>query len=310
MTRVAKATGLRLGGFILVLWAVATIVFLAMKAIPGDEVDAILGPGSNASDEAVALAIETHGLNKPLVIQYLIQLKSIFTLDWGISFSLDDPVIDVIAEQLPATLTLAFAALGLAWALALVMALISVFGRLPWRIISMIEVVSAALPHFALAIVLIVIFSTWLGVLPPVSTRDPISIVPPALTLALPTAGFLGQVMRESMMDAMEAPFAVSARARGETTIGLFRRHLLRHAILPAISLAGWAFGSLMSGAVVVEEVFARQGIGKTLLSAVGVRDMPLVIGILMVIAAVYCFVTIVVDLVEAAVDPRVGKAA
>lgn len=310
MTRVAKATGLRLGGFILVLWAVATIVFSAMKAIPGDEVDAILGPGSNASDEAVALAIETHGLNKPLVIQYLIQLKSIFTLDWGISFSLDDPVIDVIAEQLPATLTLAFAALGLAWALALVMALISVFGRLPWRIISMIEVVSAALPHFALAIVLIVFFSTWLGVLPPVSTRDPISIVPPALTLALPTAGFLGQVMRESMMDAMEAPFAVSARARGETTIGLFRRHLLRHAILPAISLAGWAFGSLMSGAVVVEEVFARQGIGKTLLSAVGVRDMPLVIGILMVIAAVYCFVTIVVDLVEAAVDPRVGKAA
>lgn len=310
MTRVAKATVLRLGGFILVLWAVATIVFLAMKAIPGDEVDAILGPGSNASDEAVALAIETHGLNKPLVIQYLIQLKSIFTLDWGISFSLDDPVIDVISEQLPATLTLAFAALGLAWVLALVMALISVFGRLPWRIISMIEVVSAALPHFALAIVLIVIFSTWLGVLPPVSTRDPISIVLPALTLALPTAGFLGQVMRESMMDAMEAPFAVSARARGETTIGLFRRHLLRHAILPAISLAGWAFGSLMSGAVVVEEVFARQGIGKTLLSAVGVRDMPLVIGILMVIAVVYCFVTIVVDLVEAAVDPRVRKAA
>ena len=87
MTRVAKATVLRLGGFILVLWAVATIVFLAMKAIPGDEVDAILGPGSNASDEAVALAIDTHGLNKPLVIQYLIQLKSIFTLDWQISLA-------------------------------------------------------------------------------------------------------------------------------------------------------------------------------------------------------------------------------
>ncbi|MEZ7898335.1 MAG: ABC transporter permease [Flaviflexus sp.] len=304
----AKAILLRLGGMLFVLWAVATIVFLALKAIPGDEVDAILGPGSNASEEAVALAIETHGLDKPAIIQYLIQLRSIFTLNWGVSYSLDQPVIDVIAEQLPSTLVLSIVSLALAWVLALLTSVISVFGRLPWRVISVIEVVSAALPHFALAIVLIVVFSTWLGVLPPISTSEGKSIILPALTLALPTAGFLGQIMRESLLDAMESPFIISARARGERTLGLYGRHLLRHAVLPAVSLSGWAFGSLMSGAVIVEEVFARQGIGRTLLNAVAVRDMPLVIGILMVIAFVYCVVTIIVDAVEVAIDPRARK--
>lgn len=297
----------RLGGTVLVLWAVATIVFLAITAIPGDDLDAILGPGSNASEEAVARAIDTHGLDRPLIVRYWIQMMSLATFDWGVSFSYDAPVIDLIADQLPATLTLAFTSLGLALVIALLTSLISVYGALPWRILSTIEVVSAALPHFALAIVLIVVFSTWLGLLPPVSTDDPISLILPALTLAIPTAGFMGQVMRETMLDAMEAPFSLSARARGETMSGLYLRHLLRHAILPALTVAGWAFGSLMSGAVVVEAVFARQGIGRTLLTAVGVRDMPLVLGILIVIAAVYCLVTLIVDILSALIDPRVG---
>ncbi len=297
----------RLGGTALVLWAVATIVFLAITAIPGDDLDAILGPGSNASEEAVARAIDTHGLDRPLIVRYWIQMMSLATFDWGVSFSYDAPVIDLIADQLPATLTLAFTSLGLALVIALLTSLISVYGALPWRILSTIEVVSAALPHFALAIVLIVVFSTWLGLLPPVSTDDPISLILPALTLAIPTAGFMGQVMRETMLDAMEAPFSLSARARGETMSGLYLRHLLRHAILPALTVAGWAFGSLMSGAVVVEAVFARQGIGRTLLTAVGVRDMPLVLGILIVIAAVYCLVTLIVDILSALIDPRVG---
>lgn len=297
----------RLGGTVLVLWAVATIVFLAITAIPGDDLDAILGPGSNASEEAVARAIDTHGLDRPLIVRYWIQMMSLATFDWGVSFSYDAPVIDLIADQLPATLTLAFTSLGLALVIALLTSLISVYGALPWRILSTIEVVSAALPHFALAIVLIVVFSTWLGLLPPVSTDDPISLILPALTLAIPTAGFMGQVMRETMLDAMEAPFSLSARARGETMSGLYLRHLLRHAILPALTVAGWAFGSLMSGAVVVEAVFARQGIGRTLLTAVGVRDMPLVLGILIVITAVYCLVTLIVDILSALIDPRVG---
>ena len=297
----------RLGGTVLVLWAVATIVFLAITAIPGDDLDAILGPGSNASEEAVARAIDTHGLDRPLIVRYWIQMMSLATFDWGVSFSYDAPVIDLIADQLPATLTLAFTSLGLALVIALLTSLISVYGALPWRILSTIEVVSAALPHFALAIVLTVVFSTWLGLLPPVSTDDPISLILPALTLAIPTAGFMGQVMRETMLDAMEAPFSLSARARGETMSGLYLRHLLRHAILPALTVAGWAFGSLMSGAVVVEAVFARQGIGRTLLTAVGVRDMPLVLGILIVIAAVYCLVTLIVDILSAIIDPRVG---
>lgn len=309
-SRIARRALLRVGGAVLVLWAVATFVFVVFQFIPGDPIDAILGPGTQASPAAIAHARAEYGLDQPLLVQYFAMLGRTFTLHWGESFSRRQPVAQVVAEQLPETVQLAIIALIVAWVLALLVALVSVMGgRFAWRVSAVLEVIAAALPHFWLAIALIVVFSTSLHLLPPVATRDPSSIILPALTLAIPLAGFLGQVMRESMLDAMESPFELSARARGESRLGLFGRHTLRHAVLPAVSLTGWAFGSLISGAVVVESVFARKGLGSTLLGAVTVRDMPLVIGILMVVALAYCLVTVAVDLAEALIDPRTRRA-
>jgi len=163
-------------------------------------------------------------------------------------------------------------------------------------------------PHFWLAISLILLFSTVLGWLPPVSVPGPLGLVLPVLTLAIPLAGFLGQVMREALLDAMESPFVLSARARGEGDGGVFWRHALRHAAIPAIGLVGWAFGSLISGAVVVETIFARQGLGRSLLQAVQSRDVPLVIGVVLVVALAYMVVTTLTDLADRAIDPRLRR--
>ena len=167
------------------------------------------------------------------------------------------------------------------------------------------EIIAAAVPHFWLASALVLIFSVSLGWFPPISVPGPLGLVLPTLTLAIPLAGFLGQVMRESLADALEAPFVTSARARGESENGVRWRHAIRHAALPAISLSGWAFGWLLSGAVVVETVFARPGLGRTLLNAVTLRDIPLVTGVALVSALAFILVTFATDALDRVADPR-----
>ena len=289
------------------LWAVATVTFFAVRLIPGDPAEAILGgPGSQTSPEALAAVRAEYGLDQPLLVQYLQQVGRLATGDLGRSYALNMDVGPLVISQLGGTLILAVLSLTLAWVIALVLATWSTGrGRLAARIGSGLEIVSAALPHFWLATSLIVVFSVWWGVLPPISTADARGLVLPVVTLAIPLAGFLGQVMRESLNTALESPFVLSARARGETDRGVLWRHALRHAALPAIGLSGWAFGSLISGAVVVETIFARPGLGRTLLNAVTVRDVPVVVGVVMVVALAYILMTIVTDLASSLADPR-----
>jgi len=224
---------------------------------------------------------------------------------------LRQPVTQVLSEQMGNTLLLAILALALAWIFALALALWSVrAGRAAAVVANILEIISAAVPHFWLGTVLILVFSVNLQLLPTTSGAPGVpSLILPVVTLAVPLAGFLGQAMRESMVTAMHSPFALSSRARGETETGVSLRHALRHAALPGINLSGWAFGSLMSGAVVVETVFARPGLGRTLLEAVVVRDVPVVLGVVLFIAAIYVIVTLLSDFAERLADPRLRNA-
>ncbi|WP_165068027.1 ABC transporter permease [Marisediminicola senii] len=303
---------LRLGGAVFVVWAVATVTFFAIRLIPGDPAEAIVGgPGSQASDEALAEARADYGLDQPLPVQYLQYLGRLLRGDLGRSYALRDDVTTVIGENVGGTLTLAVASLALASVIALALAVWSARGgRAAGAVTSLLEIVAAAVPHFWLAISLILLFSSTLGWLPPVSVPGPLGLVLPVVTLALPLSGFLGQVMRESLLTALSSPFVLAARARGEGDSGVFWRHALRHAAIPAIGLAGWAFGALISGAVVVETIFARPGIGRSLLSAVQGRDVPLVTGIVISVAIVYMIVTTLTDLADRLVDPRLREEA
>jgi len=298
---------LRVAGFVAVLWAVATLTFFAIRMIPGDPAQAILGgPGSQAGPEALAHVRAEYGLDRPLVVQYLAQLGRYLTGDLGTSYSLHESVAGLIGAQLPGTMVLAVASLALAWVLAVGAAVLAVrAGRVGALLTSGLEITSSAVPHFWLATVLVLVFSTALGWLPAISVPGPVGLVLPVITLAVPLAGFLGQVMRDSLLEAAASPFVLSARARGESELGLLARHTLRHAALPAVSLTGWAFGSLISGAVVVETVFARPGLGRTLLGAVQQRDVPLVTGVVLVVAVGYCLATVLGEVAERLIDPR-----
>lgn len=301
----------RLAAAALVAWVVATGVFFALRAAGGDPSEAILGgPGSQASPEAMAQVREEYGLDEPLLVQYLLQLWRTVTFQLGDSYARRQPVAELIGDQLWGTLALAGLSLLLAWVLALVVASLAArWGDRVRPAVALLrggEVVASVMPHFWLGAVLIAIFAGGLGWLPATSSDSSLrSLALPAITLAVPVAGFLGQVMRDSLEEAHRSPFATTSRARGAGEQWVLWRHSLRHAALPAISLSGWAFGSLLSGAVVVETLFGRPGLGRLLIEATHARDVPLVIGVVLVIALGYVLVMSVADLLERLVDPR-----
>jgi len=290
----ARWIAARIGRAVLVVWLVATIVFFALRS-SGDPLEAILGgPGSQAGPDAVAAARETYGLDAPLAWQYLVQLWRIATLQLGDSYARKQPVEELIAAQLPGTLVLAVLALALAWVLAVAGA----------------EIVSTVMPQFWLGAVLILVFASTMRWLPATSQPDDAAgLVLPVITLAVPIAGFLAQVSRDALTEADAAPFALTSRARGAGETRVFLRHTLRHAALPALALSGWAFGNLLSGAVVVEVLFARPGLGRLLQEGALARDVPLVIGVVTIVAVLYVAVIIVSDALELAVDPRLRRA-
>ncbi|NLZ97554.1 MAG: ABC transporter permease [Micrococcus sp.] len=308
--RVVSWLARRVGAAAILLWIVATVIFIAIRMIPGDPAEAIMGgPGSQASAEALEAAREQYHLNEPLLVQYALYLGQLITGDLGTSYAQQRPVAQIMAEMLPATLQLTLISLVIAWLIAFLMAAVAArSNRIGQAVGTVIEVVAAAVPHFWLGAMLIIIFSTWLGWLPSVDTGTVQGIILPALTLAIPLSGFLAQLMRDSLVTAMSSPFALAARARGASEGQVFFRHGFRHAALPALNLTGWAVATSISGAVVVEEVFARPGLGRSLLGAVLSRDMPMVTGIALFSALIYMVVMLIVEAVEAIINPAAAR--
>jgi peptide/nickel transport system permease protein len=294
-----------------VLWGAATLTFLAEQLMPSDPAQTILGgAGAKPSPGQLAAVNEQYGFNRPVIVQYLDYLGGLLRGDLGTSYILKQPVSDVIGAQLLPTLVLTVTALVAAWLIAAAVTLLTAH-RHRWVAAagSGLEILLAALPQYWLGIVLLVVFAFQLRWLPVVGDGGPASLVLPALTLALPLAGFLGQVTRDEFSSAMEQPFAVTARARGMSDWGVRWRHALRHAILPGLTLSGWALGSLFSTAVIVEIVFVRPGLGRVLVDAVTSQDMPLVVGVTLFVAVVYVIANLLVDVAFVRVDPRLRGA-
>ncbi len=245
-----------------------------------------------------------------MLVQYLHYLGGLLRGDLGTSYILKQPVTGVITEQLGSDAgsdpDRARRCPGSSrWRSPCSPRTAAVGCR---RIGSGLEIFLAALPQYWLGIVLLVVFAFQLRLLPVVGDSGPEGLVLPALTLALPLAGFLGQVTRDEFSSAMEQPFAVSARARGMSDWAVRWRHALRHALLPGLTLSGWALGSLFSTAVIVESVFVRPGLGRVLVDAVTSKDMPVVIGVTLFVAAVYVLANLLVDIAFVRVDPRLRR--
>ncbi|MFC5827907.1 ABC transporter permease [Nonomuraea insulae] len=294
----ARAAGVLLGA--------ATLAFVAMQLIPGDPARAIVG-SAPATEQTMAAIRAEMGLDLPLAEQYLRYLARLARGDLGRSFQIERPVAEVLGEQVWPTVQLAVCAIGLALAGALLVAVLTA-GRRGRGTVALAELVALSTPTFWLGLVLLSVFSFRLGLLP-VGDGEPASLVLPSLTLAVPLGATLTQVLREGLEHALEQPFVTTALARGASGAAVRVRHALRHALIPMVTLSGWLLGGLFGGAVLVETVFARQGLGRVTLAAVVGRDFPVVIAVVMLSALVFVVVNTLVDVAYLLIDPRLRPA-
>jgi peptide/nickel transport system permease protein len=298
-------------GGVIVLWGAATLTFMAVHLMPGNPaVSYAGGVASHPSRSLLAAIVKEYGLNRPVIIQYLVYLSNLLHGNLGYSASQQMPVSQVIALNVGPTAELTLGSLVLSWVLAIAWTLLTVRrGRVISAIGSGLEVLAASLPQYWLGIILLEVLAFHFGLFPATGGTGLQGLVLPSLTLAIPIAGFLGQVTREEFESALEQPYVTSARARGMSDWGVRLRHALRHAVLPGITLSGWALGALISGAVIVESLFSRNGLGNTLLQGVTQQDMPLTIGVTLIVAVVYVVATIAVDILYQVADPRLRSA-
>lgn len=304
---------LKVAAAVAVVVAAASATFFAQLAVPGDRATALMnlqtGQDKKWTAQELAPLNAKYGFDDPIVVQYLHYVTGLFRGDLGTSYTQKRPVAEVIGGQLLPSVTLTVAALAVAWLLALGVTLLTVKrGRILSSLGSAWEALTASLPHYWVGVVLLVVFAVQLRVFPIIGGTSAWGTVLPVLTLAIPLAGFLGQVTRDEFTQVLEQPFVTTARTRGMSDLGVRLRHVLRHAVLPAITLSGWALGALISGAVIAENIFGRPGIGQVLVTAVNTRDLPTVSGIVLVVAAVYVVANLLVDLAYAVVDPRLAR--
>ncbi|HBG95360.1 MAG TPA: glutathione ABC transporter permease GsiC [Chromatiaceae bacterium] len=297
----------RLGSALLVMLGVCTLVFLLIHLIPGDPVTAMLGESARPADQqALRLAL---GLDRPLAEQYASYLTGLLQLDLGYSFQDQRPVAGILGERLPATLQLAGASLLLALMLAVPLGLLAAYRNgSPWDAGAMtFSLLGISIPNFWLGPLLIMVFSLWLGWTPVSGNDQPLSLLLPAVTLGTALSAVLARMVRASVLEVLGEDYVRTARAKGLSEFAVLRRHALRNAWLPVLTLVGLQLGGLLGGAVITETVFAWPGVGSLLVESIQARDFPLVQGCVLLISLVYVFVNMLTDLAYTWIDPRIA---
>jgi peptide/nickel transport system permease protein len=300
----------RLVVILVALWGAATIAFVAVKLIPGDPVSILTG-GENVVDQAErAILVHQYGLDQALIVQYARYLANALTGNFGQSYQYRQPVIAVILAASVPTLELASAAILAALGLAAANALATAGRRRGVRaVLAGLELILLSTPVYWIGLVLLTLFSFRLQWFP-VTGNDGISaLVLPVVALSLPLAALLSQVLRDGLEDALSQPFALTVRTRGVSETALRVRHCLRHAALAVSTLTGTVLASILGGSVLTETVFGRSGIGQITLQAIKTRDMPLVLGLVMVSAFVFVVINLMVDALYLIIDPRMRRA-
>ena len=303
----AKRIGWRLLAGVGVMWGAATFAFITLHATAGDiALATVSGNGSDPTEALLQEVRRDYGLNLPLWQQYTDYIWRLLHGNLGQSYQERIPVATAIGQQLGATLELAALAAVTAVVLAIV---VSVFTarRAPWvrSLTNGASLVLASMPTFVVGLILLIIFGLKLDVLPISGNQGFASVILPSLTLALPIAAVLSQVLTSELEDVLEQPFILTARARGMRETAVRFRHALRHAAIQLVTMAGYVLGGLLGGAVVTESLFNRQGLGQLMLTATTNKDVPLVSGVILFAAFAYVVVNLVADLLYTVIDPR-----
>ena len=312
MTRYVLRRG---GQALVVLFGVSVLVFSIMHLVPGDPVRLALG--TRFDQDTYDAMVERAGLDEPIVVQYVDWAGSALAGDLGVSFRSGQTVAEVISERLPATVSLAFGAIVVALVIAVPLGLLSaVRPRSPVDYVAtVVSQAGISIPDFWLAIMAILLFAATLRWLPSGGyvplTEDPLEwarhLVLPSLAVGVVSGSVLTRFVRSSAIEALGQDYTRTARAKGLPGRVVLRRHVLRNALIPVVTVTGIQLAYLLSGVVVVEEVFAWNGLGRLALQAVETRDYPVLQGAVLLFALFFLVINLAVDLVYAAIDPRIS---
>ena len=296
----------RLFSALITIWVTTVIVTMLIHAVPGDPVR-IMYAQWQASPDQIEAVRQNLGLDKPVYTQYWMFLKRVSKGDLGRSIQGDQPVASILATRFPPTLLLASTSLLIATLIGLSLGFIAAYKR--GSIVDVGAMVAAivgvSIPHFWLGMMLLFAFSLKLGWLP-VAGSDLRTLVLPAVTLGLANAAILARLTRSAMIDIFDQDFVRTARAKGLPRSVVLYRHALRAGLVPIVSMMGLQFAYMMGGAIVVENVFAWNGIGRLAIEAVFARDYPVIQGFILVFATVVVLVSVVIDILYAWLDPRI----
>ena len=298
----------RLGQGVVVLWLAYSLAFIAMQVLPSDAVTAMLTGESAMPAETVERVRAFYGLDQPVIVQYGAQLLGLLRGDLGYSISTGQQVSERIAGV--AGSTVALAALALFFAVLIAAAITATVAlvdrpRLA-RTIASIPSFLAAIPAFWLGIVVLQLFSVRLQIVPLFPDGSAAALIAPALVLAVPVSAPLAQVAVRQVTAAFEQPYVDVVRAKGASGARVLVRHVARNAAGPVLTVLGLSTGALLAGAVIVETVFSRPGFGRILIEAVNTQDATTVQSLVLLAAAVFVLINLVVDLLYPVLDPRI----
>ena len=297
---------LRLLGLVPTMLLVTVCVFFFVHLLPGDPAQLAAGP--EADEETVRMVRELLGLDRPLPEQFVLFVKKTVTGDFGISIRSQRPVIDEVADRFGPTLLLTVAAMAWAVVFGLLIGIVSAVkrGRWPDRLGMAFAVSGISMPPFALGILLMEVFSVWLGWFPTVGAESWRHYVLPSITLGAGVAAVMARFTRSALIEVLSEDYVRTARAKGLPARQVLSRHALRNALIPVVTMMGLQFGFLLGGSIVVEKVFNWPGMGRLLVDAVEMRDYPVMQTCVLLFSMEFLLINLAVDLLYGWLNPSI----
>lgn len=301
--------GTRIATGALTIWVTTVLVTLLIHAVPGDPVQIMYAQSQGTTPEQIEEVRRSLGLDRSIPVQYLMFMERLFQGDLGNTIRGGQPVLDVILERLPNTLVLACAAMLIAIVIGVPIGFLAAYreGSLIDTGLMILAIGGISMPHFWLGLMLLFLFALELGWLP-VSGNGPLNLILPAMTLGLSNAAIFARLTRSSMIDVMQQDFVQTAYAKGLPKSLVLRRHVLRAGLLPVVTMMGLQFAFMMGGAIVVENIFSWNGVGRMAVEAIFQRDYPVIQGFILTFSIVVVVVAISIDALYAVLDPRIRR--
>ncbi len=288
---------------------ISLVIFMIVHMLPGDPIDNLLRIGSSPEERALMTA--KYGLDKSLFLQYLLWMGAMFQGDFGQAIVLRRPVADLISQNLPYSLTLGALAFAFSSVVGMLLGTLSTVVKHPLveRFVRGIILLGSTVPSFWLALLMILAFAVTLDWFPVSGAKGWESLVLPVLTIGFGGVALVARVTRVALLDVKREDFVMLLHAKGLAPSVILWRHLFPHALLPVVTILALRIGWILGGAVTVEFVFGRPGLGSLLIRALGQRDYPVVQGCLLMLALAVMLGTLIGDLAQASMDPRVREA-